>query len=106
LEKEAPKMKGSLSVDIPVEWAAFFVSLMKSPSHFPWVKEFVMSGSSGLLGNARQSVSVQVPLSCPTSSDFSCSKLTEWSPFFYGRRGNLRGREVDMEDENEHAVEP
>lgn len=92
LEKEAPKMKGSLSVDNPVEWAAFFVSLMKSPSHFPWVKEFVMSGLSGLLGNARQSVSVQFPLSCPTSSDFSCSKLTEWSPFFVEEEEILEAR--------------
>lgn len=86
-EKEAPKVKGSLSVDIPVEWAAFFASLMQSPSHYSWVKEFVMSGFSGLLNSSGQSVSVPVPSICPTSPVSSCSKLTDWSTPLSGRRG-------------------
>lgn len=97
-EKDAHKMKGSISVNIPVDWATFFASLLQSPPHFSWAKEFIMSGSSGLLSNAEQIITVPIPSTCPTLADSSCSKLTDWAPISVEE-------EEDLDDENKEDLE-
>lgn len=87
-ERDTHPKKEALTVDIPKEWAAFFLSMLQSPAHFTWAKEFIMSGASAVLSASEKNTTIPsenttlilVPVTCPPSSDWSCLKLTDWSP--------------------------
>jgi hypothetical protein len=75
---EIPK-GGSISVEIPREWAEFFKAMLLSPLHFQWAKEFILSKASCLLGLEGLTVPLQVPDACKEATTLSCARLSNWS---------------------------
>ena len=60
-EKTGSKKESSMTVAIPKEWAAFFCSLLRDPSHFAWAKDFVISNSAALLNPNGSATLLEVP---------------------------------------------
>lgn len=79
-EEPLSSKKTVLSVEVPQEWASFLQSLLKSPSHFHWAKDFVLSNSAKFLNPGSICSSFEVPKRCPSTNDQACNKLSDWVP--------------------------
>ncbi|RLM69445.1 hypothetical protein C2845_PM17G07400 [Panicum miliaceum] len=63
---------GQPSVKIPVEWNNFFTSLLLSPTHFSWAKNFLLSKAWDFFPSANGSVVFSIPQQCPNDSNLLC----------------------------------
>lgn len=59
-----------IQVKIPEEWSDFFTSLLLSPSHFLWAKNFLSSQAIELLYNSRPELGIKfsIPSVCPNEN--------------------------------------
>jgi hypothetical protein len=67
-------------VNIPADWAAFFIMMLLSPTHFDWAKSFLASQAWKLLTNCANSnalMAFAIPAKCPENVEVSCQNLLE-----------------------------
>ncbi|TVU38191.1 hypothetical protein EJB05_11547, partial [Eragrostis curvula] len=62
-------------IQIPAEWLAFFTTMLLSPTHFSWAKNFLTSQAWDIFitrQGPKNGLSFQIPNSCPEKSAPSC----------------------------------
>lgn len=63
-------------VDIPRDWASFFLVMLLSPGHFEWAKAFLASKTwETLLSCSKEAeiLSFAIPMTCPKDAEVFCS---------------------------------
>lgn len=78
-------------------------SMLQSPHHFTWAKEFVQAGSSSLLHQYGQTTALVIPKACPTTDQF-CSQLSSWKPIFIEEEDS-DGDDHCQDEEDDHYLQ-
>jgi hypothetical protein len=65
----------NISVNLPVSWVPFFISMLSYVDKFGWAKDFLLSGAPALLDDNNGTVTLPIPKDCPiniTNPSFLC----------------------------------
>lgn len=71
----SPMGKFTPTIPIPTEWLPFCTSLLLSPQHYQWIKEFLASQAWGIINrNLLDSIpwEFELPPKCPTQDKLTC----------------------------------
>jgi hypothetical protein len=68
------------TINIPADWAAFFIVMLLSPAHFDWAKKFLSSQTWNFMigcSNSDSFLSFALPASCPENAEVRCQNRIE-----------------------------
>lgn len=65
-------MPGDLTINMPIEWANFFTTLLLSPKNFLWTRDFLSSKAISLLDSKYTPLIFVITNRCPVEKKLAC----------------------------------